>query len=391
MGSQSVGRVEADARSATRRWWGSARRSSPGPWRPARGGRRPARSSCAVMARDTWSRGSSSSTNWLPSLSRSRAPWPRRASESSGRGISGWCRAVGWNWTNSMSASTDTRPQRHGDAVAGGLGRVGGDGEDLAGAARGHEACGGPGPRDHRPVGVERGDAPAAAPLHEQVDGEGVLVHPAAVAGPRPPGPARPRRRWPPRRRGRCGARSGRPRGPGPARPGRRGRRRRRRRSARGPGGGPRRPAPAPRPSRRGRRRPRGCRRCAGRGSRGPRRARRPPRPGPSGWWPGRSSPLVSRPTRRPMGARGADGGGEAGHPTPEDQQVQLGRHCRGRYGRPEPTAPSSQTSKLKWSLASSSPRVISSSTTTSPRTRTSRVAVVGESSQSPQFWTNTS
>ena len=42
--------------------------------------------------------------NATPSTSRSTAPSPRNASESSGRGINGVCSAVGWNWTNSRSA-----------------------------------------------------------------------------------------------------------------------------------------------------------------------------------------------------------------------------------------------------------------------------------------------
>ena len=58
-----------------------------------------------VMARATTSRGSSSSTKRSPWASRIRAPWPRSASDSSGRGISGWCSAVGWNCTNSTSAT----------------------------------------------------------------------------------------------------------------------------------------------------------------------------------------------------------------------------------------------------------------------------------------------
>ena len=41
------------------------------------------------MARLTTSRGCSSSTNRSPSRSRRSAPWPRSASESSGRGIDG--------------------------------------------------------------------------------------------------------------------------------------------------------------------------------------------------------------------------------------------------------------------------------------------------------------
>ena len=58
----------------------------------------------AAMARLTTSRGASSSTKRSPSRSRSSAPWPRSASESRGRGMAGWCSAVGWNWTNSTSA-----------------------------------------------------------------------------------------------------------------------------------------------------------------------------------------------------------------------------------------------------------------------------------------------
>ena len=58
-----------------------------------------------VMARATTSRGNNSSTNRSPRASRINAPWPRSASESSGRGISGWCSGVGWNCTNSMSAT----------------------------------------------------------------------------------------------------------------------------------------------------------------------------------------------------------------------------------------------------------------------------------------------
>ena len=42
--------------------------------------------------------------NATPSSSRSTAPSPRSASERSGRGIDGWCSAVGWNCTNSRSA-----------------------------------------------------------------------------------------------------------------------------------------------------------------------------------------------------------------------------------------------------------------------------------------------
>ena len=63
---------------------------------------------CAIrsaMARLTMSRGASSSTKRSPSPSRSRAPCPRRASDNKGRGMAGWCSAVGWNWKNSRSAT----------------------------------------------------------------------------------------------------------------------------------------------------------------------------------------------------------------------------------------------------------------------------------------------
>ena len=59
----------------------------------------------AAMARLTTSRGASSSMKRSPDPSRRMAPWPRKASESSGRGMAGWCRAVGWNCTNSTSAT----------------------------------------------------------------------------------------------------------------------------------------------------------------------------------------------------------------------------------------------------------------------------------------------
>ena len=57
----------------------------------------------------------------------------RSASDSSGRGMAGWWRAVGWNCTNSRSA-TAIPAQGHGDAVAGGLGWVRRHREQLAGS-----------------------------------------------------------------------------------------------------------------------------------------------------------------------------------------------------------------------------------------------------------------
>ena len=103
MGSQSFcGSRPMDASDAAmvgKRW---EKRSSPvassqrwsTPWATMR----------AAMARLTTSRGASSSTKRSPSRSRRRAPWPRSASERSGRGMAGWCNAVGWNCTNSTSA-----------------------------------------------------------------------------------------------------------------------------------------------------------------------------------------------------------------------------------------------------------------------------------------------
>src|SRR5680860_692171 len=63
------------------------------------------------MARATTSRGARSpwgcweAMNAWPCSSRSTAPSPRNASESSGRGIDGWWSAVGWNCMNSTSPS----------------------------------------------------------------------------------------------------------------------------------------------------------------------------------------------------------------------------------------------------------------------------------------------
>ena len=63
-------------------------------------------------------------------------------------------------------------PQRHGDAVAGGLGRVGGDREELAGAAGGQQRRGRPAPRAPRPSASRAAHPDAAPALDEQVEGE---------------------------------------------------------------------------------------------------------------------------------------------------------------------------------------------------------------------------
>ena len=182
-------------------------------------------------------------------------------------------------------------PDGHGHAVAGGLGRVGGDGEELAEAAGGQEHVGGPHLAADTRRRRRRRRRGSGRPRRA---GRG-RTSPRA---PRPRWPARrrracarSRRRWPRPRRGRSGAASGRPRGrAGACRRGR-GRTWRRARSARGRAPGPRRRAPARRRRRRAPRRRPGCRRGGGRWSRGRRRARRPRRPGPSGWWPAGARP----------------------------------------------------------------------------------------------------
>ena len=66
-------------------------------------------------------------------------------------------------------------PQGHGDAVAGGLRRGGGDREDLTRPTGGQQRVPGP-DGDGRAVLGQGRDAAAAAVLHHEVDGEGVLV-----------------------------------------------------------------------------------------------------------------------------------------------------------------------------------------------------------------------
>jgi hypothetical protein len=67
------------------------------------------------------------------------------------------------------------RPQRHGDPVARSLRRVGGDGEQLAVAARGHEHVAGSHLDALAPLG-RRHHPPAATAVHDQIEGEGALV-----------------------------------------------------------------------------------------------------------------------------------------------------------------------------------------------------------------------
>ena len=67
-------------------------------------------------------------------------------------------------------------PQGHGHPVAGGLRRVGGDGVELAEAARGQQRVPGP-DLPHHARRVDGHHAPAPPPLDDQVEGEPLLHH----------------------------------------------------------------------------------------------------------------------------------------------------------------------------------------------------------------------
>ena len=176
------------------------------------------------IARATTSRGARSASgctpamNATPSSSRRTAPSPRNASESSGRGIDGWCSAVGWNCTNSRSAhatpafSASAMPS---PVESVGIGR---DREALAGAAgREHDVDGA-----HEldlAVGPQREHAGAAVALDEQLDREPALADlDRRCARPRRRARARSRRRSRRRPRARRGRASGRLRGRAAAR-----------------------------------------------------------------------------------------------------------------------------------------------------------------------------
>ncbi len=70
----------------------------------------------------------------------------------------------------------NTGPEGHGHAVGRGLDRVGGDGEQLAGAAGGQHGVGGP-HLDHPAVGVEGAHPAAPAAFHQEVESEPLLQH----------------------------------------------------------------------------------------------------------------------------------------------------------------------------------------------------------------------
>ena len=159
-------------RAARRRWWGSARRSARGRWRRASTWSVSCSMSLAVMARATTSRGGSSSTKRSPSRSRISAPWPRSASDRSGRGMRGLNSAVGWNCMNSTSAhgtparSAMARPSPV-DTQRGWWWR-----RRAARRRRWPAGRGGPGSRGRSPSS-SRATTPRQRPsLDEQVEGE---------------------------------------------------------------------------------------------------------------------------------------------------------------------------------------------------------------------------
>ncbi len=111
-----------------------------------------------------------------------------------------------------------SRPQGHGDAVAGRLGGVGRHGEELPGAPRGDQDVPRPDGLDAAARGAG-GDTRAATAPRRSGRARTSARRPRPPCGaPRRPAPARPRRPWPRRRRARRGRASARPRGPAGAR-----------------------------------------------------------------------------------------------------------------------------------------------------------------------------
>ena len=140
----------------------------------------------AAMARLTTSRGASSSTKRSPSRSRSSAPWPRRASESSGRGMAGWCSAVGWNCTNSTSAvGTPARSAMATPSPVDSDGLVVTENSwpapPVASTTWSARTSTGRRPAPRRRRG-QRGHPHAAAALDDEVEGEPALEHGAGRA-----------------------------------------------------------------------------------------------------------------------------------------------------------------------------------------------------------------
>ena len=286
----------------------------------------------AAMARLTTSRGASSSTKRSPSrVAQQRAV----AAQRLGQQRPGHGRVVQRGRVELHELDVGRRhagPQRHGHAVAGGLGRVGGHREQLAGPAGGqHDVVG---PHRHGPAGApcRRGQGGHARRSGRPRPGGRGRTSPRARRWPsgrwRRPGPARPRPRWRRRRRARPGAASGRPRGPGRAspllsrsnsapraissctRPGPSSTRTRTASSSH-------RPAPAARVSAR-------CRSVES--SSPPSTAATPPWAQRVADWD--SAPLVSTPSDEPALARPGqpDGGRQPGHAAAQDQDVEGSR-----------------------------------------------------------------
>ena len=230
-------------------------------------------------------------------------------------------------------------PQGHGHPVAGGLGRVGGHGEELAGAPGGQHHVARPAPRRPRPPGG-RASTPRQRPpstsrsranhrsstgagrrpggLHQRPLHLGTGGRPAGVDDPGP----------------RVAALAGQGQAPRglPVELGPHGD------ELVAPGPAPRRPAPGRRRRRTARPRRPGCRPGAGRSS-----PRRPPSTAATPPWAQRvadweSSPLVSTPTRSGRTVPGCgqpDGGRQAGHAAAQHQDVEGSGGVPGAAGAP--------------------------------------------------------
>ena len=258
--------------------------------------------------------------------------------------MAGWWRAVGWNCTNSRSA-TAIPAQGHGDAVAGGLGWVRRHREQLAGspvATSTWWAALGPFPRRsqcHHPA--------AAAAIDEQVQREPVLVDRGGrwwTAATKARSTSTPVAAPPACTRVRASAR---PRANSSSP--------RESRSKMAPRAissltraDPRRPAPARRPDRTARPRPPTCRPGADRSSRG-HRTGPPPLPlGPAGrrlvqLRLGEHADLHAMGLCRPHRGR------QPGHPRSEDQQVEHAVHS---LIAPVPRCASAPQEAVSWRAA---------------------------------------
>ena len=104
------------------------------------------------------------------------APCPRERLGEEGAGHGRVVQGRGVELHEFDISRRDAGAQRHGHAVAGGLRRVGGDGEELAGAAGGQHHVVGP-DLDDGTVRRQGHDAPAPSVLDEEIEGEPALEH----------------------------------------------------------------------------------------------------------------------------------------------------------------------------------------------------------------------